>query len=333
MKPSLLTKRIVSGLMASAFLALTACDNSSLREVKATLGKKAEQQAQEQIDKSTPCTSEILKMAADRLKPLNEITGLIDISKQQKLTTEQISRLKALVDELKSATDKLVEQIEKTKSPQGKNITGCMRTNATNPKLSELYSIATFRNEDVRVARVVSALTQESNSILDAAQNNPDLLAHSTLTENQIYLIKTDLADALSEANLDGRMYILDGRVFTGTEAATQLTQLKAQTTQSFCFLQATLGKLQTDTAMKLTSMRSQVLNDGASSSSLLVFTGESSQMFTLQCKINSLVSETPSQIRLVLGDLIQFQQSEASENSPAEPTAHDSTVEGEQSL
>ncbi len=289
--------------MASAILTITACDNASKRAVKSVLGVEA--QKQNTIENLKECSDKIIELIEERRKTTKEITTLLEDSDRLELTKEQKARLNELIKELKPKTDIVAVEISRILVDNKASI-GCFKLSATQATRKNIYLIDNLRIEELKLAKQVAQITKMTNIIIEAAAKDESLKEQTTLIEQQNYLIKAELADALTESNKDGNMYILRGKVHIGNDAQDELNQYLTQKKTSVCYLEATTGKLPADSKLSVTSIRSVIANDQKTSTAHIVLAGESSQLYVFKCNLNSS-EEVPSQVRSVFSELIEL--------------------------
>ncbi len=315
MKPSTLIKIFVSGMMASAFLLTTACDNASKRSIKALYDPKANSQ-QNITDANTECTKDIASAIEERAKAIAPINASLTAAAQKPLTQPEKDALQVLIQALKPKTDAVIKEINSTRV-DGKTITGCFIKEAGASKKTR-YSIQSFKVEDVLLAKRVKAVTEKTNDIVDLAAQDKDLIAQTTLSQHQIYQITNELAHQLGPENKDGHMYILDGYVALGADTQDELTALIQEKKKSVCSLLSSTEKPKDDVRLEVVSISEKASEDRKSAESEIVMSGGKDLIFNFKCSLASS-NDIPTQVRSVFGDLISLDVSFSTNSANSE--------------
>ncbi len=303
MKPSTLIKTFVSGLMASAFLMTAACDNASRRAVRALYDPKTQAQ-QTATDENTECLKDISSAIDERAKAIAPINASLMAAAQKPLTPAEKDALQVLIQTLKPKTEAVIKEIRSARV-NDKPITGCyIKDLATSKKTN--YSIQSLSVEDLLLAKRVKAVTEKTNDIVDRAVQDKDLIAQTTVSQNQIYQITNELADQLSPENKDGRIYILDGHVAIGEGTQDELTALVQEKKKSVCSLVSSIEKPKADVRLTVVSISEKVSADRKSAESQIMMSGDKDQLFNFKCSLAS-PDDISTQVRSVFGRLISL--------------------------
>lgn len=305
MKPSPLIKIIVSGLMASAFLLTTACDNASKRTIKADFDPKL-QSKQTTTDTDAECSKDIADAIDERAKIITPINASLTAAAQKPLTDAEKETLQTLIQSLKPKANALLKEIRSARV-NDKPITGCYIKDAKTSKKNS-YTLQSITVEDLLLAKRVKDVTQKTNDIVEQGAQDQDLIAQTTLSQNQVYQITNELALELGPDSKEGRMYVLEGQVAIGRDTQDELIALIQEKKKSVCSLLASTEKPQLDVRLKVVSISEKISEDRKSAESQIVFSGENDQLFTFKCSLSSS-NDIPTQLRSVFGDLITLDQ------------------------
>jgi hypothetical protein len=296
MRPTTPFMKTLRGVMLAYCFFLINCSDTSTRVVKARMNNNAKAR-QNNTANMPPCSDKVIKVIDERKKIYDDIQELIEDSKSHELDDAQKVALEKLVIDLKAKSNEIYKAIESIKQG-GVTAGGCNHVGADNKKIP--YVIKDIRLINYQIAKKVEAITKKPNALSEDA----DQASATTFLENQTYLITSELASTLVEDKLDGRMYILDGKIHDSSSAQDEMKQLKKENKKSFCYLVAVMGSLKAESNLTIASMRSKVASSKLSAESAIVFHGESEEQVVLECHVQN-IEEVPTAARSVLGELI----------------------------
>jgi hypothetical protein len=291
MKPSV-NHLLILTLFASQIF-LVNCDSSSHKSVRAMMPN-----AKQNSFVTAPCTEKAMTLIDDRKKIIEDIQKRLDDAKLHDLPDDQKKALTKLVDtDLKNKSNEIYDEIRAIKSGSIK-AEGCNSATSDGKKVT--YSIKDINAENQKLAKQVSDLTKEANSLMDSNSETNN----SALIENQSYTLNEDLAKAITKANVES-MYVLDGAVHEGSKASDELKALKDKKDKAFCYLAGTVGELvQTSDELTLKHLHSQESKDEKTVSAQRLLTSEADQIETFVCSL-AKSSEISSDLRKVFGELM----------------------------
>jgi hypothetical protein len=291
MKPSV-NHLLILTLFASQIF-LVNCDSSSRKSVRAMMPN-----SKQNSFVTAPCTEKVMTLIDDRKKIIDDIQKRLDDAKLHDLPADQKQALTKLVDtDLKNKSNEIYDEIRAIKSGSIK-AEGC--NSATSDGKKATYSIKDIKAENQKLAKQVSDVTKEANSLMDSDSETNN----SALIENQSYTLNEDLAKAITKANVES-MYVLDGAVHEGSKSSDELKELKDKKDKAFCYLAGTVGELvKTSDELTLKHLHSQESKDKKTVSAQILLTSEADQIETFVCSL-AKSSEIPSDLRKVFGDLI----------------------------
>jgi len=285
-----LNRFLFFGLFASQIF-LVNCDSKAKHSVKAFMPNS------KQNVNVPPCTDKVMSLIGDRQKAVSDLQKSISDAKGLDLTAEQKANLNKAIDDLKTKSNLIYVEIRSIKTG-GTNSVGCNSVTSDGKKAQ--YLIVKLQQENQDLAKQVSALTKESNSLMMSDED----LNKTTVIENQSYNFKEELAKAMTKDKINF-MYVLNGTVHDGSTASDELKLMIAKRDSSFCYLETTLGdSLKDSDEIRVVQIRSKIEADKKSASSQLFFGGSDDKVNIFQCVVQK-TSDIPTEIRSIFGELL----------------------------
>lgn len=301
-KPVQLTKILICGLLAST---LFACQKSSDRPLRATMNGKANPKVTQQ--NLVPCSEKATNVIKSRQDLMIEMKTLIAEAEVRELADEKKTSLQKMVIDLAALSKSLVEEIKLIKSGKPQAATGCNIVDAANPDKKTSHTILKINEDDLEIAKKVSAITKQSNSILQEDQNAQQLKAETTLVEEQTYTLTPNFVNAMGQSKKDGSMYIVAGKVYEQATAKEDLKKLIEEKKTSVCYLEVTSGEIKETDKITIKIIRTKADEATKTATMKIVFAGEEDKLTSMACFINT-EKEVATEARKVFGDLIKLQ-------------------------
>jgi hypothetical protein len=288
-------------LLASTFLS---CQKASERPVRAQLGSPNSKVTQQNL---VPCSSKAAELIKSRQDLLIQMKSLTSAAEVRELTEQQKADLQKMVIDLAPISKAIAEEIKLIKSNKPQPTAGCYSADSANPDIKTPHTLQSISETDLEIAKKVAEITKKTNAIVQEDEQSQQIKAQTTLAEQQTYAVTAEFAEAMTESNRNGKMYISEGKIHKPTSAKEEMDKLIADKKASVCYLEVTSGDLKETDKITIKVIRAKIDETTKTAVAKIIFAGEEDKLNSLACFIKT-DNEVMTEARKVFGDLIQVQ-------------------------
>ena len=335
-------KVLTSSFILASIIFLVNCDSTTRREIKAKVSDKAKQTAANYPPcniKVNNAYDDRLENLIDigKLTSESKVHDLDAAQKNelQKLVIDLKTISDTLIKEIQSIKSSNAQQAQgcnrpDTSAPGKKLSISILAIETENLKIAkEVASITKQRNsiidesddtqsddgfqyEDPKKdesngddSNVDNSNVDNSNSDDSKNKNDSDsskALSDDVLNINASYKVSKDFAEAMDLSNKDGKMYILEGAIHSDQKAEEELSQLNSKRDKSFCYLEMTSGKLNSEELISIKLINSVEHESKKALISQVIFADSTEKLYSLRC--STPTTEKDSSLKSIRANL-----------------------------